>query len=338
MFWLWLGINAVALLFAGLEAMNLREFPLLESASGGEPVDAVVAMRNEQENAAAFLDAVLSSPQVARVIVADDGSSDATLDIVRAYARRESRIVVLQAQRAGKAAALAQAASTATAPWLLFLDADVRISAGAPGALVAFARGRGAAAASVWPFVQNASAAGMLFAPLVTLFLLQLLPMRLARTPDPRAAAGNGQCFLVRADAYRRCGGHAGVAGPVEDVALARALKRAGYVVALASGAAIARVEGYATFGEAARGYARSLYFGAGTAGVFGTLAWLSMLLISPVPLYAARILTATRMRESAASIALAPVGIACGIAAALYALVAGGRGRLTWRGRVLRG
>lgn len=338
MFWLWLAANAIALLLAAVEALNLREFPLLQPGACDETIDAVVAMRDEERHAAAFLDAVLAAPRIARVIVTDDGSSDATFSILQAYAQSDARVVVQRARGAGKSPALAQGAAAASAPWLLFLDADVRITAAAPDALVAFASERNAAAATMWPRVRDTSFAGMLFAPLVTLLLLQLLPMRLARTSDPRAAAGNGQGFLVRADAYAASGGHAAVTSPVEDVALARALKRAGYTVALASGASIATVEGYASFGEAVRGYARSLYFGAGIAGSAATLLWLLILLLAPLPLYAARVLTASRMHESALSVALAPLGVACGIVSTLHALIAGSCGRLEWRGRALRG
>lgn len=337
MFWLWLGVNALAALLLALEAVNLVEFPLLRGLPCDEPVDAIVAMRNEQENAAAFLDAALAAP-VARVIVVDDSSADETLAAIESRARGDERVVVRRAAGEGKSAALAQGAAAAVSPWLLFLDADVRIGPGAPGALVAFARERGAAAATAWPRVAIPSPAALLFSPLVTLFLMQLLPMRLARTPNPNATAGNGQCFLVRADAYAACGGHAAIETVVEDVALARAIKRAGFGVALASGAAIATVKGYAAWGDALRGYARSLYFGAGAAGVLATLTWLTVLLLSPLPLYLARLLSAARMRESAASVALAPAGVLCGAIAAVYAIVGGTGRRLTWRGRTLRG
>ena len=53
-----------------------------------------------------------------------------------------------------------------------------------------------------------------------------------ARVNDPRQpdAAANGQFVLVLRDAYEAVGGHAAVAGEIlEDVALARLVKRQGY-------------------------------------------------------------------------------------------------------------
>ncbi len=86
---------------------------------------------------------------------------------------------------------------------------------------------------------------GRRFSPLVPLFLLQALPLRAARcNADARLCAGNGQLFLVDRRAYDRAGGHPAGA-LVEDVALARALKRSGARIALASAGAIASVAGY---------------------------------------------------------------------------------------------
>ena len=311
---------------------------MLRARPGEERVEAIVAMRDEERNAAGFLAAALAAPAISRIVVVDDASRDGTRAILDRCAAADPRVAVLASDGSGKNAALALGARGSQAAWLLFLDADVRIDPSAPQALIAFARERGADAASAWPRVQITSFGGMLLAPIVTYVLLQFLPMRLARTNNVEASAGNGQCFLVSRGAYERCGGHAAISAIVEDVALARALKRSGSRVALGSIAALASVRSYDSFTQAIAGSARSLYFGAGMAGCVLAACWLLLMSLAPLPLYAARLATAARMREPWTSVVLAPLGTLAGALAALYALFAGARGTLRWRGRTLRG
>ncbi len=80
---------------------------------------------------------------------------------------------------------------------------------------------------------------------------------------DPRneAAAANGQFILIRRDAYNAVGGHASIAGEVlEDVALARLVKRAGYPIWFASGKGFVRVRMYRTFSAMWEGWKKNLY------------------------------------------------------------------------------
>jgi len=75
------------------------------------------------------------------------------------------------------------------------------------------------------------------------------------------AAAANGQFILVRRDAYEAVGGHASVAGDVlEDVALARRLKRGGFAIWFGSGKGIVRVRMYRSFASMWEGWKKNLY------------------------------------------------------------------------------
>jgi hypothetical protein len=74
-------------------------------------------------------------------------------------------------------------------------------------------------------------------------------------------SAANGQCLVFRAEAYRRAGGHAAVRGDIaEDVALARAMKRAGGRVRLTDAGELARVRMYHSLTEAWAGFRKNLY------------------------------------------------------------------------------
>jgi len=85
---------------------------------------------------------------------------------------------------------------------------------------------------------------------------------------------------LIRRDAYEAIGGHGGVAGEVlEDVALARRAKQAGYRIYFAPGLGIARVRMYRSFAAMWQGWTKNLYplmggtAGEGKGGVVGGVA-----------------------------------------------------------------
>jgi hypothetical protein len=66
---------------------------------------------------------------------------------------------------------------------------------------------------------------------------------------------------MIRRDAYEAVGGHANVAGEIlEDVALARRIKQAGYRLWFGSGRGIVRVRMYRTFRSMWQGWKKNLY------------------------------------------------------------------------------
>ena len=109
-------------------------------------VAAVVPCKDEAERIGATVAAVASLPQVARVVVVDDGSTDGTADAARAAGAD----VVRHERNRGKAAALetgvrrvrelerSDAAADPTAAWpaaLLFVDGDLQDTAANLGVL-----------------------------------------------------------------------------------------------------------------------------------------------------------------------------------------------------------
>ena len=77
---------------------------------------------NEASRIAAVLDAVLGHPLIDEVLVIDDGSTDATSDVVRAYPA--ARLITLT-PNGGKTAALAHGFSEASGNLILLVDADL---------------------------------------------------------------------------------------------------------------------------------------------------------------------------------------------------------------------
>jgi glycosyltransferase involved in cell wall biosynthesis len=84
----------------------------------------VVPCYNEEATIALILSRVLDSPYVAEVLVVDDGSQDATLEIVRELT--DSRIRIYEQPRnMGKGAALRRGFAEATADFVIIQDADL---------------------------------------------------------------------------------------------------------------------------------------------------------------------------------------------------------------------
>ncbi len=89
-------------------------------------VTLMMAAFNEQESIAETLDYALASdyPEEFDVVVADDGSTDRTREIVAAYAAREPRVRMIEADHGGKANTLNTALATVHAPLVSTIDAD----------------------------------------------------------------------------------------------------------------------------------------------------------------------------------------------------------------------
>jgi len=345
---------AAGTVHAAVNAVLLRR-PDVAARPGPERVSVLVPMRNEAGTAADCLAAVLAQDGVTEVLVLDDGSADGTARIARATGARVLAGRPLPAGWLGKPHACQQLADAAdpAADVLVFLDADVRLRPGAIAATVALLGERDL----VCPYPRQVAgtAAERLVQPLLQWSWLTFLPLRLAeRSPRPSLSAANGQLLAVRRAAYERAGGHAAVrADVVEDVALLRAVKRAGGRGGVADGTTLAECRMYASWPELRDGYTKSLWAAFGSparaAGVAGLLALgyvvppLGALLGSKTGLagYAAgvmgRVLTARRTGGRAWPDALAhPVSVAAFGWLTARSLHAHRAGTLTWKGRRL--
>lgn len=132
---MWVVVLIVLILsLAGLvqELLLLLLFKPYIAKDGINPsVSVLVAMRNEEENAARCLDSLLAQEYAGDydIWVADDDSEDRTLQILNSYAHQHDRIQVISVHQQkgnamGKANAIAHLASEAQGEILLVLDAD----------------------------------------------------------------------------------------------------------------------------------------------------------------------------------------------------------------------
>jgi hypothetical protein len=307
-------------------------------ATGGAcgSVSVLVPARDEARRIPALLD---SLPRDVEVLVLDDGSRDGTADVVRSAGFTVLAGRPLPEGWLGKPWACQQLADAATGDVLVFVDADVVLAPGAIDATVAALDGLDLV--SPYPR-QLAEGAARLVQPLLQWSILTFLPVRLAQqSPRPSLSAANGQLLAVRRAAYDAAGGHAAVRDEVvEDVALLRAVKRAGGRGGVVDGTHLASTRMYDDWPALVEGYTKSLHTvpAAVPAGllVLYVLPWFSR---RP----AARIACAAGVLGRAATAARTGSPVPDSIAHPVSVLVLCGlwvRSRLvrrrTWKGRVL--
>jgi chlorobactene glucosyltransferase len=254
------GVVAAAvlvLLYQGAALWLAREMPRLDPAPSGQgaggagAVGVVIAARDEEDDLPGALDSLLAQDLPLReIVVVDGGSKDRTRERVRAYAPRV-RLVdepPLPAGWVGKNWACWTGAQATNAPWLLFVDADVRLDRAAVRTTIAWAERESAALATLAPRVEMVGFWERVVLPLYVQFVLTTFRAPHVNRPTSRTAMANGQYWLVRRSDYLALGGHRAVRGTVlEDVAIARRFRAAGRTlrVAWAPGLATTRMYRY---------------------------------------------------------------------------------------------
>jgi Glycosyl transferase family 2 len=357
---------ALAVAGTAHQVLNLRGLRVPPDAlpAVDESVTVALPVRDEAHRVAPALAALLAQRGVPdlEVLVLDDGSTDGTADVVRAVAGGDPRVRVLRgtapvAGLPGKPHACAQLAAVARGSVLVFVDADVLLAPDAVAAAVALLRGAGLDLLSPWPRQVADGVAARLVQPLLQWSWMVALPLRRAeRSPRPALCAANGQFLVVDAAALARSGGFAGVAGAVlDDLAVARAVKRAGGRIGVADGAALASCRMYDGWADLRAGYRKSLWAAFGpapaSAVVAGTLALAYVLpplaalrgsragLVGYAAAVASRVLAARRSAGRAWPDALAhPVSVLVLLGLLAESWRGHRRGELTWKGRRLAG
>ncbi|WP_416903143.1 glycosyltransferase [Micromonospora echinospora] len=300
----------------------------------GEPVAVLLPLRDEADRVTPCLRALLAQRGVPelRIVVLDDGSTDGTADVVCAVVDGDPRVTLLTGVAPppgwlGKPHACHQLAQHAdpAASALVFVDADVVLAPDAVAAAVTELRAARATLLSPYPRILVATAGDRLVQPLLQWLWLTFLPLRaMERSPRPSLAAAGGQFLVVDRAGYTAAGGHAAVRDRVlEDIELARAVKRSGGRIALADGSRLADCRMYDTWPQLRDGYTKSLWASFGHPGAAAVVvALLGLLYVAP-PL-----LVATALLVGAPTVAaLAGAGYLLGVAGRVVsARATGGR------------
>ena len=262
------------------------------SAPAAAGVTAIVPARNEEDVIAACVRSLAQQWEIAEILVVNDQSTDGTLDALRQLAAEVPHLRVLETQEVppgwvGKNNAVWIGASQAKSPWLLFTDADAELAPAGVTRALQVAQETAAALVSFSPEQLAETWYEKSLIPFVYCRLAKHFSFEAVNDPSSPAAAANGQFLMIRRDAYDAIGGHASVAGEVlEDVALAKRAKAAGYRLWFGPGKGIVRTRMYRSFDAMWEGWKKNLYLLSGgtlravLVEIFAAVPWIPLLLL----------------------------------------------------------
>jgi glycosyltransferase involved in cell wall biosynthesis len=233
------------------------------SADDNAPrVSVIIPARNEEAVLGACLESLVGQEGISfEMIVVDDGSSDRTREIAQGFPQvRLVEASPLPPNACGKSCACAAGARVARGQWLLFTDADTLHRPGSLARAFAEVQEHGAALLSYSPEQEVHGVLQSAVMPVIFAELAQTYRPSQVRDPDDPAAAANGQYLLLAREAYDAVGGHDAISGTLlEDVALARALKRSGRRLYFRYGGDAVRTRMYRDFTSMREGWTKNL-------------------------------------------------------------------------------
>lgn len=266
-------ICAMSLAAAAVPAMLfLRNLPLFHQpgaavlAGDGAAVSVCIPARNEEAVIARVIESVLQSnwPNF-ELLVLDDNSTDATAAIVESFVARDSRVKFHAAPAlppgwCGKQHACWVLAGLAKHEVLLFLDADEWVEPQAIGRIVNYLQASPAGLISGFPRQKTVTLMEKLVLPLIQFVLLGFLPLhKMRQSVSPAYAAGCGQLFAAKRQAYFASGGHQAIKASRHDgLKLPRAFRRAGVMTDVFDASQLVTCRMYLSGGEVFTGLAKN--------------------------------------------------------------------------------
>lgn len=324
-------------------------------------VSILVPMRNEERNILQLLTNLSQVKDIGKyeVIIIDDGSTDETRFLLEEGREVLPQLQILEGKILppdwlGKPHALEQLFKKSTSKYLLFLDADVRITPTAIEKSISMMNRYGWNFISPYPRQIAQSFLERMIQPLLQWSWFASVPLRLATQYRIQSmAVANGQFFLIERTALTKIAGFEAIKDQVlDDIELARQLWRSGARGSVVEGSHLAECRMYQSGNELIAGYSKSLWrafgspFGAAVAASLLLLtSWgvlLTALFISPLgwmaffAISASRLIAARATKSFWQSFLLHPVSVMILLYILLRSFYLKRRGRLTWRDRVL--
>lgn len=330
-------------------------------------VSVCVPARNEERGIRACLESLLKQdyPQF-EVIVVNDHSTDRTGELINGL--KDPRLIALEGEPLpdgwlGKPFALYQAFQKAKGDLLLFTDADPVFEPHALSTAVFTMRERELDALTLMPKAEFGSFWERAVQPVIFGFIGSLTRFRKVNSPDHKSAMGFGAFLMFKRFAYESIGGHeAGKADVLEDVLIAKRLKKAGFKLLVADAKRLFSIRMYYGFREIWTGWRKNMFLAmrrsvpralyyvsmvlafvltpylilAWNVAVGTGILWLGLSLFGVIMVFAASIKTCDELEMHRINACLFPIGAvvmaAIMINSMIQILVFS---RAEWRGRV---
>ena len=318
-------------------------------------VSILIPMRNEEENARDCLTSIVNQQGLENfeILVLDDNSIDNTANEVRKF----SQVRLISGSNPpdkwlGKLWACQQLFEASQHEYLVFLDADVRLSENAIASSISKMQ--------EWDFISpypkqlTKGFVQRIFQPLLQWSWLASVPLAIAqRFAIKSMAVANGQFLIVKRAAYINAGGHAAVKSEVlDDLMLARQLLDKGFKGGVAEASQVANCHMYKDAKELFKGYQKSLWKAFGS--FFGNIIAIFLLVVTGlIPLataltgsdlgllafifiFLSRVISSLRTGSLPNTAILHPVSIFVLIGLIIYSWFGRITQTLTWRDRSL--
>lgn len=200
-------------------------------------VSALIPARNEERNIRSCLSALLRQdfPNL-EIIVIDDQSTDNTAAVVREFQEQSKAITLINGQELppgwmGKNHALYQGFQEAGGEYLLFLDADARLTS--PQCITQTVRcaiEQDIDLLTLVPHLECKSFWEKVVLPILGFFVMNRFVLKKINDSSSKITSVVGPYLLFRRQTYEAIGGHEQVKGEiVEDLVLAQTIKNRGY-------------------------------------------------------------------------------------------------------------
>jgi hopene-associated glycosyltransferase HpnB len=226
-------------------------------------VEIVVPARDEAHTIGPVIGSLLAQDYRGkfRVILVDDNSTDGTAALAGTAANLT--VITLQSKPvewSGKLWALSRGVAATQAPILLFTDADIVHDPRHLSSLVAKLQQSRADMVSEMVRLNCTSVAERALVPAFVYFFQMLYPFSRVNDPSSSVAAAAGGTVLIRTEALQRIGGiNAIKSSLIDDVALAKSVKKSGAIFLGHSGLA-ASIRPYPNFADLWRMISRTAF------------------------------------------------------------------------------
>jgi hopene-associated glycosyltransferase HpnB len=250
-------------------------------------VDIIVPARDEAGTIGPVIGSLLAQDYAGnyRVILVDDNSTDGTA----ALAGKATNLDIISLtskppEWSGKLWALSQGVAASQAPVILFTDADILHDPRHLSSLVAKLLQSGAAMVSEMVRLNCTSLAERALVPAFVYFFQMLYPFARVNDPSSSVAAAAGGTVLIRRAALQRSGGIDAIKNAlIDDVALAKSVKKSGRIF-LGHSALAASIRPYPNFTDIWHMISRTAFTQLRHSAILLILALLGLTLVWLVP------------------------------------------------------
>jgi hypothetical protein len=347
-----LALTCLALALVILNSLSIRVIRNHHNEIA-ESVSILIPMRNEEKNAANCVTSLISQTGLKdfEILVLDDCSTDQTMKELSRF----SDIKLLSGKSLpdgwlGKLWALEQLVASSSGKYLVFIDADVRLTPHAVASAIKQMRD--------WDFISaypkqiTSGFIQRLFQPLLQWSWLASVPLIISQKFSIKSmVVANGQFLIIKRDAYLKSGGFEAIKSEVlDDLMIARQLLKARFQGGVAEASNVATCQMYASPTQLIKGYQKSLWkaFGSPLGSIVavallfmtGVLPLIATVLGSEIGLISfsliiiSRILSAIRTNTLPNTALLHPIAILFLIGLIAYSWFGKLTKTLTWRDR----